>query len=143
MRNITNQFRNNKIEPFKLIDEAFPELNSPILVKETTMNFKEKMKKEESPKNYTLNNIVEPGFIRWKYNNKLQTWTREDGCMKEMEDNMNKHNINMRQKKQKALIKRWQEYRDIQNELLTDRSPFWNTSCILSIITEENTEKTE
>ena len=137
-RNTTNLFR-NKQPKFTLVHAAFPELNTSTLVEETTMNFKEKIE-QELPKIYKSNKDVEPGFIRWKYNNKLQTWTRKDGCMKETEDNMREHDLFIQQEKQIALINRWQDYRDIQNELLTDRSPFWNMPHILSN-TEENMEK--
>jgi len=110
---------------FLYTDEAFPKFNKLLTEQESDMDFKEKVETEQVEVLQTTDEVP-PGMIRWKYDNKSRTWARKDGCSKEMDDYKKEYELYKKKKKQIALINRWQEYRDIQNELLNDLSPFWN-----------------
>ena len=68
---------------------------------------------------------------------KKQKWIRTDGSTTEMEKSKVEKEYYEKMYNQECLIIRWQEYRDQQNELISDRSPFWNTMSLLSPFTEE------
>jgi len=129
-RNNINLFRKDHPK-FLYTDEAFPTFNTPITKQKSDMDFKEKVKTEQVEASDTTDE-VEPGMIRWKYDRKSQKWARKDGCSKEMDEYRREYELYQQEEKEYALIDRWQEYRDIQNELLKDLSPYWNMPSINS-----------
>ena len=133
-RNNMNIFR--KDEPaFLYTDEAFPTFNTSITEQKCNMDYKGRVEQEQKEVSQTTDEVP-PGMIRWKYNQKTQTWSRKDGCSKEMDDYRSEFELYQQENKQNALINRWQEYRDIQNELLNDLSPFWNMPPLQSYFEE-------
>ena len=79
-------------------------------------------------------------MIRWIYNNKTGKWIQTKGCMKEVEEMKEIEEYYKIMNAINSLILNWQTYRDEQNELLLDRSPFWNEPSLFDWDFDENNE---
>lgn len=122
-----NKAKENK--KFDISKENFPSILSENKIKNIEQNnegsYKEKIKilfENRKKQNETL----KPGMIQWKYNKKENTWTERRGCMRDIELKEKIECYNRINRRIDNMISKWQKYRDDQNELLLDRSPFWN-----------------
>jgi hypothetical protein len=81
---------------------------------------------------------VKPGYVRLYFveNKIMKEWGPEDTRYREF-----KENEGLRQQKIiNNMIKRWQNYRDEQNELYSDRSEFWNKASLLDITNDNDSD---
>ena len=129
--------RENKtnINSFDNSEEQFPTLGDNKNVPQQNMEnpqitYKNKIK-AVFEKRREKKKTIAPGIIQWSYNETTNVWTRKEGCMHAV------HEIKETEEYYKVLyaitnmIERWQKFRDEQNELLSDRSPFWNERSLL------------
>lgn len=142
---VSNKPKNQK-NKFDIKLENFPSLltNREETIKtnvDSGMNmcYKDKIKTLFKNKRKS-NKIIEPGMIRWLYNNKTGEWIQTKGCMKELEEMKEIEEYYKIMNAVNGLILKWQTYRDEQNELLLDRSPFWNEPSLFDWDFDENDE---
>lgn len=117
-------------------EEQFPTLGDGNPVPQQNMDcpeitYKNKIKSLFEKRREKKRTIVAPGIIQWSYNDTTKAWTRKEGCMQEV------YEIKETEEYYRVLyditnmIERWQKFRDEQNELLSDSSPFWNMQSLL------------
>lgn len=145
---VSNRPQNQK-KTFNITSENFPSLGTNteantnrIIDPGMNMCYKDKIKTLFKKKR-KKHKMIEPGMIRWVYNNKTGEWIQTKGCMKELEEMKEIEEYYKIMNAINGLILKWQTYRDEQNELLLDRSPFWNEPSLFDWEFDENDENDE
>lgn len=128
--------KKTNINSFYSIEEDFPTLGDSKNVPQQNTEkpqttYKNKIQGLFEKRREKKRTIVAPGIIQWSYNDTTKVWTRKEGCMQKVDEiketveyyRVLNHITNM--------IERWQKFRDEQNELLLDSSPFCNERSLL------------
>ena len=147
-RVIRNKPRNKpKNKPSKIItqftskSEMFPELTAkPNTVTETKLNFakaakpiiNDSVKKED----------VKEGWVKINYgaNNKIKyTYSKKDKKLPINSNNLttNKGMDDEQYNMLENMVIRWEEYREHQNQMYEERSPFWNEKSLLEPLSDD------
>lgn len=125
--------RNSKEqEKYVLKENNFPALVDIKKSEDSTLNFACMLKGETE---VTNKSNVKAGYVRlyFKGNKIMKEFGPEDSTYIEYKED----EIIRKQKIIINMIKRWQKYRDEQNDLYSDRSEFWNKASLLDI-TDDN-----
>ena len=136
----------SKPNEFRMQHSAFPELgksqSAASQENATNMNFAEATKPEEFAGNIV--DEVDPGWVKLTRNdnqtkyqyNKQTTPPRDDG--RPTEDELSKKGLDAAQEASLyKLTERWQNYRDVQNELYPNNSLYMNEKSLLEPLSDD------
>jgi hypothetical protein len=135
-----NIFREIKEKPKEkiptLTEENYPSLNNKKIVKkENTLNFANVVKDKENKPVKKNENTVAPGWVvlsKDKNTNKvIINYGAETENMKKLKIMNMKRDADKCKKLFEQMLKKWQEYRDIDIEFLGDRSEFYGLPSLL------------
>ena len=124
------------INSFVNSEEHFPTLGDSKnvhqqIIENHEITYKNKIKALFEKQREKKRTIVAPGIIQWSYNETTNVWTRKEGCMQAVDEIKETEEYYRVLHDFTNMIERWQKFRDEQNELLSDSSPFWNMQSLL------------